>query len=161
MRFSSRQADAPEKDQTRTAGDELPSQQWWWSMKQTRQFWYAASVILVFRLKTGRQRSFPVWENVYLIEAGNDAEARQRAEELGRAETAQEGIELNGKPAELVFGGVRKVVSCAADPAVPGESMVSKLYDGVEATYSSLVVKSRADLEKLIKGKPVTVVYEE
>ncbi|XXF79109.1 DUF4288 domain-containing protein [Myxococcaceae bacterium GXIMD 01537] len=130
-------------------------------MGRARAIWYAASVILYFRLKKGRQRHFPVWENVYLIKARGAAEARERAEALGRSETAQEGIELNGKPAELVFGGVRKLVSCAADPSVPGESTVTKLYDGVEATYSTFVAKSRADLEKLIKGESVSAVYEE
>jgi hypothetical protein len=130
-------------------------------MSRTRRLWYAASVLLFFRRKTGRQRTFPVWENVYLIQASNDDEARQRAEELGRAEASQDGLELNGKPAELVFGGVRKVVTCAADPTISGESTVAKLYDGVEVTYSSFIIESRADLEKLIEGKPVTVVYEE
>lgn len=130
-------------------------------MSRTRRLWYAVSVVLFFRLKRGRQRSFPVWENVYLIKASSADEARQRAEELGRAEATSDGLELDGKPAELVYGGVRKVVTCAADPAAPGESTVAKLYDGVEATYSTFVVKSRADLEMLIKGQPVAVVYQE
>ncbi|CAM3526387.1 DUF4288 domain-containing protein [Corallococcus soli] len=130
-------------------------------MKRKQRLWYAASVVLFFRRTTGRQRTFPVWENVYLIEASNDEEARQRAEALGRAEAGQEGLKLNGKPAELVFGGVRKVVSCAANPAVPGKSTVAKLYDGIEATYSTFVVQSRKDLEKLIQGEPVSVLYEE
>ncbi len=130
-------------------------------MSRARRLWYAASVVLFFRRKAGRQRSFPVWENVYLIKAGSHDEARQRAEALGRANAGQDGIELNGKPVELVYGGVRKVVTCAANPALPGESTVTKFHDGVEATYSSFVVKSKADLEKLINGKQVEIQYDE
>ncbi|MBZ4419651.1 DUF4288 domain-containing protein [Myxococcus sp. RHSTA-1-4] len=130
-------------------------------MGRPEKVWFAASVIMYFRLKSGRQRTFPIQENVFLIFARDFDEARIRAEELGRAEESQEGTRWNGKPVEVVFGGVRKVVSCAADPAVPGSSDVTKLYDGVEATYSSFLVKSRAELDALIQGKPATVVYEE
>ena len=130
-------------------------------MRRPRRSWYAASVIMYVRLKSGRQRTFPVDENVFLVSARSFEDARERAEELGRAAEGQEGLRWNGRPAEMVFGGVRKVVSCAADPAVPGESEVIKLYDGVEATYSSFLVKGRSELEALIQGKPAAVLYED
>jgi hypothetical protein len=130
-------------------------------MMSEKKRWCAASVILVVQFKSGRQRTFPVWENVYLIAARSTEEARRRAEALGRAEENLEGLTWKGKPAKMVFGGVRKVVFCAADPAVRGGHAVTKLYDGVELTYSSMMLKSAADLDALIRGKPVTVVYEE
>ena len=37
--------------------------------------WYAAHIILAVRLKEQKQKRFPVWENVILIEAKTEAEA--------------------------------------------------------------------------------------
>lgn len=130
-------------------------------MKRQKTAWYAASVIMYIQLKEGRQRSFPVHENVFLIAARSFDEARIRAEELGRAEESHKGLTLNGRPAVMLFGGVRKVVSCTANPAVPGPSEVTKLYDGVEATYSGFLVKSRKELTALIEGRPAALIYEE
>lgn len=124
--------------------------------------WYAASVILFVRLKSGRQRVYPVWENVYLVRAASPQAAYAEAEKRGRADAApDETMRWKGKPAEFVFGGIRKLLECSPDPALPGEATVTKVHSGVEATYSSFLVKSRTDLEKLINGKPVTVLYEE
>jgi hypothetical protein len=130
-------------------------------LSNKRKEWYAASVILFFRLKGGRQRKFTAWENVYLIAARNPEEAMVRAEELGR-QAADAGDEMtwNGKPAETVFGGVRKLITCAAGPD-SDESVVTKIHDGVEVTYSSFTVNSKAELEALIRGKSVAILYDE
>jgi hypothetical protein len=72
-----------------------------------------------------------------------------------------ESLTINGRPARLVFGGVRKLISCAAAPESPGPSTAETIEDGVEATYSFLVVSSRRELDALIKGEPVQVLYEE
>lgn len=122
--------------------------------------WFAASVILYFKFKTGSQREFPVWENVYLIRARSPSAARRRAESLGRAEALVDGVEWNGKPASLVYGGIRKVVSCAANPATASASTVSEIHDGTEATYSQYTVTSTA-LKALIAGEAATVRYDE
>jgi len=119
-------------------------------VKPSAKIWYAASVLLAFKLERGKQARLPVWENVYLIQANSPAEARKRAEALGRAEAGQEVVELEGKPARVVFAGVRKILTCAANPARPGPSTVSKLHDGMEA-----------NLRKLVRGEAVSVVYEE
>ncbi len=128
-------------------------------MTRRKKIWYAASVILVVRLAKGRQSSFPVWENVYLINAPDEESAKKRAEELGRAE--QQDLELNGRHARLEFGGVRKLISCASDPASSNESTVVKLYDGVEASYSSFLVRGERALKALASGGRVSIVYEE
>ncbi|WP_157758568.1 DUF4288 domain-containing protein [Cystobacter fuscus] len=131
-------------------------------MRGKAKTWYAASVVLFFRLKSGRQRKFTVWENVYLIAARTPAEALARAEERGRQATdPQDEITWNGKPAEIVFGGIRKLITCAADPILSNQALVTRLHDGVEATYSSFTVNSKAELDALIRGESVAVLYDE
>ncbi|HEX5748422.1 MAG TPA: DUF4288 domain-containing protein [Archangium sp.] len=117
--------------------------------------WYAAHVVLYFEYREGPQDEFPVMENVYLIHAATDEAAFARAENRGRSDCAEddESLTVNGRPARLVFGGVRKLISCATD--------AETLEDGVEATYSFLVVSGRQQLDALIKGEPVPVLYEE
>ncbi|HET9449528.1 MAG TPA: DUF4288 domain-containing protein [Aggregicoccus sp.] len=125
--------------------------------------WYAVSAILYFRYKdVERQDEFYVWENVYLVHASGPEEAGRKAEALGRAEqTADPSMTLNERPAELVFGGIRKVISCAATISMPGSGLVEQVHDGMEATYSGFTVGSREALDALIAGDPVTVRYEE
>lgn len=122
--------------------------------------WYACSVILVVKAKTGRQRIYPIEENVYLVRAKSFSEAKKKAEALGRQQADQDLL-WNGREARLEYGGVRKAVQCSARIDLPGDSTVRRLHEGVEATYSNLVVKSRSALEKLISGEAVPVVYEE
>jgi hypothetical protein len=117
--------------------------------------WYAAHVVLYFEFREGPQDEFPVMENVYLIHAATEEEAFARAEKRGRSVCVEddESLTVNGRPARLVFGGVRKLISCDTD--------AETLEDGVEATYSFLVVSSRQQLDALSKGEPVPVLYEE
>src|SRR5690348_2794948 len=103
--------------------------------------WFAASVVMYFRLKDEQQDAFSVWENVYLIDAPNAAQARAKAEALGRMEEGDEdgSLMLDGKPAEQVFGGVRKVIT-PSPPLLSTSVDTEKLEDGMEATYSSFTV---------------------
>lgn len=124
--------------------------------------WFAASVVMYFRLKDVPQEEFVVWENVFLVDAPDAGAARSKAEALGRMEEGDDDgtLQLNGRPAEAIFGGVRKVVTCA--PSLLGQSVDnSHLEDGTEATYSTFIVRNRQDLEAFIRGEPVPVVYEE
>ena len=125
--------------------------------------WYAASIILFLRLKRRkRQRTFIVYENVYLIHAIGPEKAKQRAERLGRNEVVPDpSLTVNGAPAEFVYGGIRKIVECAADPTRKGGSSVNTIYDGVEATYSRFEIRGRRSLEALISGKPAEITYVE
>jgi hypothetical protein len=124
--------------------------------------WYAAHVVLYHEFREGPQEEYPVMENVYLVHAGTEDEAFAKAEKRGRSDCVEdESLTVNGRPARLVFGGVRKLISCAAAPESPGPSTVETIEDGVEATYSFLVVSSRKELDALIKGEPVQVLYEE
>jgi hypothetical protein len=125
--------------------------------------WYAVSGILYFRLKGAfKQDDFFVWENIYLVNAATAAEARERGETLGKAEAASdEELSWKDQPAELVYGGIRKVVACAPNPQTEELTDFEKLHDGVEATYSGFTVRGEAALRELISGAPVAVVYEE
>jgi hypothetical protein len=122
--------------------------------------WYAASVIIAIRLRTGRQRKFPVWENVYLIEAATDEEALRKAERLGKAQEFEDKtMTLNGRPAILKFAGVRKLITIV-NP-FPGHPDSEPPTDGTEITYSLITVDSKKKLEDLISGQPVSVLYDE
>lgn len=120
--------------------------------------WYAAHAIMVFVLKEQEQKEFSVWENIYLVEAETPDKAREKAEECARDfEGDSDGtLTINDKPATLQFRGIRKLITVSninSDDDLPG--------DGAEISYSSFVVKSKTDLEKLITGEPVSIFYED
>ncbi|WP_164018171.1 hypothetical protein [Pyxidicoccus trucidator] len=128
--------------------------------------WYAASVIQYVELINEPQEEYSVWENVYLFHAVDLASAKTMAETHGREASAasSDGFTVDAKPARLVFGGVRKLLSCAPSPfpfRPGGSSDVEEITSGVEATYSSFTVASKTDLDALINGAPVRVLYEE
>lgn len=126
--------------------------------------WYAASVITYFRiLEEADQDEFVVLENVYLLEAADDDDALRKAEECGRANVVEDDtLWAGGKPAREEFGGVRKVLSVAPNVFTrTNRSLVTRIEDGVEATFSSFTVRGRDRLSALISGQAVEVVYEE
>jgi hypothetical protein len=123
--------------------------------------WYAASVVMYFQLKDEPQDEFYIWENVYLIDALDGAQARQKAESLGKLEEGDDdSMTLNGKPVRMVFGGVRKLLTCAPS-LLSRRGDNEQVEDGMEATYSAFTVSSREKLDAFIRGEPVEVLYEE
>lgn len=125
--------------------------------------WYAVSAILYYQVE-GPASGDPltVLENVYLFEAEDDEAARTRGEARAKADASASGDwQVEGKPATLRYGGIRKVVSCAPNPDRPGPSEVATIHDGVEATYSRYRVANVEDALSLGKGDSVTVAYEE
>lgn len=117
--------------------------------------WYAAHVILYTKFKDGVQDVFPVWENVYLIEAASGDQAIQKATRLGQeAEGDSSGsYRYAGRLAQWVFAGVRKVIECQRSEQRP-ES-------GTEVTYSVFQVSDEETLRRLAAGEEVGVSYEE
>jgi hypothetical protein len=105
-----------------------------------------------------------VWENVYLIFARNSREAAKKAEKLGRAQCVEDDtLTVDGKPARLAFGGVRKVISCAANPMAKDGVLTSDvpvMYSGVEATFSEFLVRGRKKLRSLVAGRPTAIDYQ-
>lgn len=130
-----------------------------------RGLWFAAHVVLYFDERRRRQATFVAWENVYLIFARNVRQAAKKAEQLGRAECVEDaGLTVNGRPARMVFGGVRKVLWCAANPAAQDGLLVPQvpvMYSGVEATFSEFVVRGRKQLRALIAGRPTRLDYRD
>lgn len=113
--------------------------------------WYAAHLDYYFKLRTGKQRSFRVWENIVLIRASDADEAYDKAEERGRQEVADDDPSLtwDGRPARMVFAGVRKVTSCTDEDKRPG--------DGTEVTYLEMELDSESAIRKLVAMQPVSL----
>lgn len=112
--------------------------------------WYAAHLIVYFRRQRKKQTRFLVWENIVLIQAATEEEAFAKATKRGRqdAEGGNGGIHFGKEPAELVFGGVRKLVLCQDEDRRPK--------DGTEVSYIEMEVRSEEALRKLIAGEPVS-----
>ena len=121
--------------------------------------WYAASAIFVFRVRSGKQRRFPVWENVYLIEATSDVDALRKAEQLAKDQQVTDAtLTLDGKPAELSYAGIRKVLTI--ENPFPADPNADRPRDGTEVTYSEFTVSSEKEIKKLLRGERLSVVYE-
>ena len=122
--------------------------------------WFAASIIVAVRTKKGRQKTFPVFENVYLIEAKSSKQAYARAEKIGKREQIpDDSLTLDGRPAKFVYVGVRKVVTIANPFPIASDSAPPR--HGTEITYSVLQMDSAKDVIELARGHPVSLVYEE
>ena len=120
--------------------------------------WYAAHIIMSVRFENPEdQTTYPVWENIVLVDAKNEDQAWKKAEELGQAEEADgtDGFRWKGKPAKWVFAGVRKVIECRSDASD------DQPINGAEVSYSQMVLPDQEALTKLVRGRPVTVNYEE
>ena len=123
--------------------------------------WYAASLIYVFKFRTGKQKRFSVWEDVCLVEASSGAVAQRKAERLGKArEDIDQAWTAGGRPASLVFAGVRKVLTIANPISAPSLNTDPPRH-GTEVTFSTFTLKSKRDLNKLVSGQSVPVIYEE
>lgn len=113
--------------------------------------WFSAHVVMYFKFQDGPQELFPIYENVILVQAKDDAEALAKAENAGR-QSEDPTCKYDGRAATLTFAGVRKMISCEFSQAPA---------DGEEATYSQFTVKDAAALSLFVAGKPVPVEYVE
>jgi hypothetical protein len=125
--------------------------------------WYAAHLILYTKFDDGIQNSYPVWENVVMIEAASSDEAYDRADRKGAAEAASSvssGYTYDGRPATFVFAGVRKLNECLEyfDPV--HLTLGGSEEDGTEVTYSSFIVDTEKSLQKLVENEDVALIYE-
>jgi hypothetical protein len=96
-----------------------------------------------------------VWERVVIVRADDPDEATQKASEFGLRDAAanSEGLVDQGKPAELVFMGIRKLRE--VDVAASG----GQLGDVTEVSASEMEVATPSDLLKLARGGDVVVRY--
>ena len=120
----------------------------------SRMSWFVAHAVVYFRLKQGVQRSYWVYENLHLIEAGSFEDAEVKAARIASQSAGDDRgtLTLDGMPAERVFLGIRKIVSCE-NPDEPPR-------DGDELTYNEFEVTSWEALQDLAAGKPTPLQYE-
>ena len=117
--------------------------------------WFAAHAVMYFKHKAGSQDRFWVWENVFVLEAADHAEAEARAEALARREEGDtEGsLRSDGQPAVEIFAGIRKVA------AVLHGTEKDVLTSGDEVTHSKFILKSEDEVRALAAGAEVTLQY--
>jgi len=117
--------------------------------------WYSAHVVLVVRFNDGIQDKIPVWENIYLIHAASFEEALEQAAALGRAAEGDSNgtFRWEDRAARWEYAGTRKLMACALTEDRPGS--------GTELTYSEFQIETEDELDKLIRGLSVRIIYEE
>ncbi len=122
--------------------------------------WYAAHIILLTKFLDGVQDSYPIWENVVLINADTPDEAYAIADKKGEAEASVGSHSHNGRPAVWVYAGTRKLNECLEyfDPAERVPDGTEEY--GTEVTYSSFVLPDEEAMQKLLANRDVTVLYE-
>jgi hypothetical protein len=125
--------------------------------------WYSARLILYTKFLDGNQDFYPVMENIVMIHADTSDEAFDRADRKGEAEASasvDSSYTYDGRPAILVFAGVRKLNECLEyfDPAQQSSGGTEE--NGTEVTYSSFMLDSEDALQRLVANEDVTLVYE-
>lgn len=117
--------------------------------------WFSAHAILYFKLKSGAQDRFSVWDNVYLIEAEDVDGAWEKAEARARQEEGDDDgtLSVDGQPATLVYAGILKM----SEVAHAGED--GRLRSGDEITYSEFEVSGEESIRALMAGEEVTVTF--
>lgn len=126
--------------------------------------WYAAHAVYVFELVGARQRTFTVIENILLIRGSSSKTALASAVRVARREESNDPtLEIDGKAARQKFLGIRKIVSCAADPfdLNSKDGLVKTIRSGAEATYLTYRVANRQALKRLMQGAETEVFLEE
>lgn len=114
--------------------------------------WYAAHAVMYVKYKEAEQDSYPMWENVLLIEAESDDEAHAKALDRAKEDEGDSRgtFTWQGKPATWCFAGIRKLVSCEDPDEAP--------QNGTEITYLAMQVDSEANLAKFVQGEPIQVM---
>jgi hypothetical protein len=117
--------------------------------------WFAAHAIMYFKLKSGEQDRFTIWDNVYLIEAEDIDEAWEKAEARAKQEEGDDdgSLLLDEQPAAVVFAGIRTMSEVAH-----GEEE-GQLRSGDEITYSEFQVSDEESVRRLVNGEEVSVNY--
>jgi hypothetical protein len=122
--------------------------------------WFTVSVLVALKLDESSGGPIAVYENMYLVEASDSAEARAKAQRLGTAEaTVKNSLTIDGKPAHSEFVGVRKIIE-VRNPH-PLDPSSDRPTDGTEVTYSLYEVSGEHALTQLADGQEVDLRYVE
>lgn len=118
--------------------------------------WYSAHVIMHLKPNGQRTGKRLVWENIILVQGDSPEIALEKAKKAGveDQEYCSEGLTVDGKPAKMVFLGVRKLIECRTVGDVE-----DKPADGSEVSFSEFLVEGDDDLRKLARGDAVKVIY--
>jgi len=117
--------------------------------------WYAASAIMFVKYKDGNQNNYPIWENVHLVEAATPEEAEKKAIKRAKEDEGDSSgsFKWEERPATWVFAGLRKLLT------VSHPNLDEKELDGAEVSFSEYEVSTEADLNSLVNGEDVKVLY--
>jgi len=118
---------------------------------------YCVHALFVVEQLSGMQEVFPIWENVYVVEAAGFDEAFEIGERVGRkVEEYTRDVYLGDLPALQRFRGIRRVVE--TDIFEGQELPVDE--DGIlEVTYTHYEVSGMVELNHLLEGEDAVVVY--
>lgn len=120
--------------------------------------WFVASLISVVELIGGDQEEYPVEETFYLFEAHSEAELNEKVTKEITSLNRTGSCHYYDKPARWHCLGARKIRSVYHSESAPDLDK-SPPADGTELTHSFMVVKSLADVHRLVEGKTVMVRY--
>lgn len=112
--------------------------------------WWIAHTVCVTKVIDGDQDTYPIYDSCLLIEAKTISEAGKSAENLAKmkADITRE-VQLNSKPAENLFVGIRKIFSLSSSDTFS----VEQLQHGSQLTSYMFKVDERADIRKLVENK--------
>jgi len=121
--------------------------------------WYAAHVLMVILRDGHSQKVYPVYENIFLVQAQSPRAARTAATRLGRFAQKHSGrVKTNGHSAKSVFLGIRKLSQIFGPVDGPVRDDPTH---GAEITWNYLEVTGKDSLRRLANGKPVQLKYVE
>jgi hypothetical protein len=125
--------------------------------KTNHMKWYTAHLIEYAKFRDGVQDYYPFYENVVLIQADSPEEAWIKAEQFGKEnEFDDTSLTWNDRPAQMVFAGVRKVIT-----PLMNEESDRGLKHGTELTYSLMVIDREEGFHNFLNNQPTDVRYEE
>jgi hypothetical protein len=121
--------------------------------------WYCAHALHYFEYRDQppqSQEEYYIWEHLYLIQADSADSAWIRAEQraLDDQQLEDESLRLNGRPANLRFASVQKIIECQGLDETSGMPI-----DGTELSYSKYLVSSKEEFQKWISDKSAQVLY--
>ena len=122
--------------------------------------WYAASAIIVTRLKDAPDECPLIEERVYLIRAPDDDNACEKANAFAKQEEEAEfQFEYDGRPAREQFMGIRKLITIRSH-VNDTRLHADEPRDGSELTFSYFQLQDKNDLQALVDGDPVRILYK-
>ncbi len=112
---------------------------------------------MYIKFKDGNQDSYPIWENVLLIEADTPEEAQEKAIKVAKSDEgdSENSLKWADRPATWVFAGLRKLLTVAHPDADETK------FDGAEITFSEFEIEDKESFQRYIDGKDVTIKYYE